>query len=140
MRNNLLAFPAILVLLLSFTRATQAHHGFTAWFDMNKSITVKGTVSSFEWTSPHAYIYVGVKNEKGALEKWTAEMGSPVMLARKGWKKDTVKPGDEITLVGAPSKDGKPSMLLRKAVLANGQELSPSDLLEGTPVGPARNF
>jgi hypothetical protein len=63
-----------------------------------------------------------------------------MMLSRKGWRKDTVKSGDEITLVGRPSKDGKPSMLLTKAVLANGQELSPSDLLEWTPVGPGRQY
>jgi Family of unknown function (DUF6152) len=139
MRKNLLAF-AVVATLLSFAATMHAHHGISAWFDMTKSITVKGTVGSFDWTNPHSYIYADVKNEKGVLEKWTAEMGSPVMLARKGWRKDTLKAGDEITLIGRPAKDGKTSMLLNKAVLANGQELSGSDLLEGTPVGPPREF
>jgi hypothetical protein len=95
---------------------------------MTRSIAVKGTVTSFDWTNPHAYIYLDVKDEKGVIEKWSAEMGSVAMLARAGWKRDTVKPGDGVTLIGKPSKDGKPAMLLDRVFLAGGQELPASDL------------
>jgi hypothetical protein len=120
-----LIFPVVAVLLLlSFAEVTFAHHGFVSWFDMSKSTSVKGSVTGFDWTNPHAYIYFDVKDEKGAVEKWTAELGALAMLSRAGWRKDTLKPGDEITATGNPSKDGKPIMHLDKVVLANGQELA----------------
>ena len=85
-------------------------------------------VTSFEWTNPHAYIYLDAKNEKGAIEKWSGEMGSVGMLGRFGWRRDPVKPGDEITLIGRPAKDRKLTMPLNKVVFASGQELAASDL------------
>ena len=137
MRNKLLAFPVTgVLLLLSLGGAAYAHHGISAWFDTGRSITVKGTVTSFEWTNPHAYIRIDVKNDKGAVENWSAEMGSVGMLARVGWRRDILKPGDGITLIGKPAKDAKPSMLLDKVVLATGQELAASDVMvpvEGIP-------
>jgi uncharacterized protein DUF6152 len=134
MRHHLPVFPVTAVLvLLSLAAATYAHHGFVAWFDMTRSITVKGTVTSFDWTNPHAYIHIDVKNDKGAMEKWSAEMGGVAMLSRAGWRRDTVKPGDEITLIGRPARDGKPAALLDKVVLADGRELPASDL----PLPPA---
>jgi Family of unknown function (DUF6152) len=124
-KNKLLVFPATAVLLLlSFAGATFAHHGFVSWFDMSKSVTVKGTVTSFDWTNPHAYIYFEVKDEKGVVEKWSAELGALGMLARAGWSRNTLKPGDEITAIGNRAKDGKPVMHLDKVILANGQELA----------------
>jgi Family of unknown function (DUF6152) len=125
MRNGLLVFPAtIIFLLLSLGGSTFAHHGFVSWFDTSRSVAVKGTVTSFDWTNPHAYIYFDGKDEKGNIEKWNAELGALNMLARAGWRRDTLKPGDEITAIGNPAKDGKPVMHLTKIVLANGQELS----------------
>jgi hypothetical protein len=125
MRKKLLAFPATAIfLLLSLGGSTFAHHGFVSWYDMSRTVSVKGTVTGFDWTNPHAYIYLDVKNEKGAVEKWSIELGALAMLARAGWRRDTLKDGDEITAVGNPAKDGKPTMHLAKIVLANGQELS----------------
>ena len=125
MRKELVAFSVTAVLLfLSAGLSTSAHHGFVTWFDMSRSVTVKGTVTSFDWTNPHSYIYLDVKNEKGAVEKWTVELGAPAMLSRAGWRRDALKPGDEITAIGNPAKDGKPMMHLDKIVFANGQELS----------------
>ena len=126
MRNKQLAFPITAVLLLlSFGGATYAHHA-TASFDMTNSATVKGTVTGFDWTNPHAYIYLDVKDAKGASEKWSVEMGTIGMLARAGWKRDTVKAGDEITVTGNRARDGKPFLRLIKLVFANGQELTQS--------------
>jgi hypothetical protein len=125
MRNNLLVFPTTAIfLLLALGGSTFAHHGFVSWFDMSRSITVKGTVTGYEWTNPHTYIFLDVKNEKGAVEEWRIELGAPGMLSRAGWRRDTLKDGDEITAIGNPSKDGKPTLHLSKIVFANGQELS----------------
>ena len=124
MRNNLLVLPvAAALFLLSLAGSTYAHHA-TATFDMTQSATVKGAVTSFEWTNPHAYIYLDVKGEKGAIEKWSAELGALGMLARAGWRRDTLKPGDEITAIGNRAKDGKPFLHFNKIVLADGQQLS----------------
>ena len=124
MRNKLLVFPAAAIfLMLSLGESTFAHHGFVFWFDTSRSVTVKGTVTSFDWTNPHSYIYLDVKNEKGAVENWRIELGAPAMLGRVGWRRDTLKYGDEITAIGNPAKDGKPMMHLSKIVFANGQEL-----------------
>jgi hypothetical protein len=125
MTNRPAVYPvAALLLLLSLGGSAFAHHGFVSWFDMSKSTTVKGTVTSYDWTNPHAYIYFDVKDEKGAVEKWSAELGALGMLARAGWSRNTLKPGDEITATGNRAKDGKPIMHLDKIILANGQELA----------------
>lgn len=100
-----------------------AHHS-TAEYDMASVTSVKGTVTKFEWTNPHAYIYIEAKDDKGAAISWTAELASLGMLARVNWKRDTVKPGDEITMVGNRAKDGRLVMRLEKIVFSSGQELS----------------
>jgi hypothetical protein len=100
-----------------------AHHS-TAEFDMATMTAVKGTVTQFEWSNPHAYILVESKDDKGNLVEWTAELASLGMLSRINWKRDTVKPGDEITIYGNPAKNGKTLMRLEKIAFANGQELS----------------
>ena len=121
------------LLLFCLAASAYAHHGIVGWFDMSRSISVKGTVTSFEWTNPHSYISCDVKDEQGAITKWNAEMGGVPMLGRAGWRRETVKPGDQITLMGRPAKDGKHSMLLDKVVLANGKELPATDV----PLPPA---
>jgi len=124
MRNHLLGFSATAVLLLlSVAGPAYAHHA-TASFDMAHSMTVKGTVTGFDWTNPHVYIYVDIKDDKGAVEKCSVEMASTGMLSRAGWRRDTVKAGDEITLIGNRAKDGRPFLHLGKLVFANGQELT----------------
>jgi len=116
----LIAFAAALVLL---PNPVSAHHS-TAEYDMAASTSVKGTVTKFEWTNPHAYIYIQVKDDKGSVVEWTGELASLGMLSRVNWKRDTVKPGDEITIYGNRAKDGRTVMRLAKIAFANGQELS----------------
>ena len=127
MRNKLLVFPATAIfLVLSLGGSTFAHHGFVSWYDMSRTVSVKGTVTGFDWTNPHAYIYLDVKDAQGAMEKWSVEMGTIGMLARAGWKRDTVKAGDEITVTGNRARDGKPFLRLIKLVFADGRELTPN--------------
>ena len=109
--------------LLLASSAAFAHHS-TAEYDMSASTSIKGTVTKFEWSNPHAYIYMQAKDDKGASVEWTAELASLGMLARVNWKRDTVKPGDEITIYGNRAKDGRTVMRLDKIAFANGQELS----------------
>ena len=103
--------------------ALLAHHS-TAEYDMTAVTPIKGTVTKFEWSNPHAYIYIEAKDDKGNAVEWTAELASLGMLARVNWKRDTVKPGDAITIYGNRAKDGRTVMRLDKIAFANGQELS----------------
>jgi DNA/RNA endonuclease YhcR with UshA esterase domain len=120
-----------LVLSLTMTFAAlivsgplQAHHG-EANYDTDKVVSVKGTVTSFRFINPHVQIFMDVKNDSGEIEKWSGEARSPSMLVRVGgWDKDTLKPGDVITMSGFRSKNVSNILRLKKIVLANGQEMS----------------
>jgi hypothetical protein len=105
--------------------AAFAHHGMSA-YDFQRQITLKGTVTAFEFANPHVLLHFGVKDRGGKVIEWVAETGSPNMMRRGGWTKASVKPGDEITVSGHPAKDGSASMRFMKIVLANGQELDPA--------------
>jgi hypothetical protein len=122
-KKQFLFLAAIAAGLILLSSRAFAHHS-TAEYEMTALTSVKGTVTQFEWTNPHAYIHVEVKDDKGAVTEWTAELASLGMLSRVNWKRDTVKPGDEITIYGNRAKNGKPAMRLDKIVFANGQELS----------------
>lgn len=124
LRANLLTFLAMSVGLPVVLVPACAHHG-ASMFDMKQLITVKGTVTSFEWANPHPMIYAEVKDDKGN-QKWAIEIrGGPSVLTRAGWNRDSLKPGDQVTLIGHPAKNGTNSMRLAKVVLASGQELDP---------------
>jgi hypothetical protein len=122
---NMKRFIVLVLLtgLLVLSRPILAHHS-AAEYDATKVVSVKGTVTQFEWSNPHAYIYLDVKDDKGDVEKWTVELASLGMLARANWRRDTVKPGDQITAFGNRAKDGRTVLRLEKVVFANGQELS----------------
>ena len=97
-----------------------AHHG-EANYDTDKVVSVKGTVSGFEFINPHTLITVDVKNDKGEIEKWSCEARSPGMLVRVGgWDKNTLKVGDVITVFGYRAKNGTTVMRLQKLTLADG--------------------
>ncbi|MEO6341311.1 MAG: DUF6152 family protein [Caulobacteraceae bacterium] len=82
-----------------------AHHSF-AMFDREKRRPLVGTVKEFQWTNPHVWIEVNVPGEKGAVEQWGVECTSVNFMTRRGWNKDSLKPGDKISMVVAPLKDG----------------------------------
>ena len=101
----------------------QAHHG-EANYDTSKTVSVKGTVTMFEFVNPHVQISIDSKNDKGEIEKWTGEARSPAMLSRYGgWDRNTIKVGDVITLSGHQTKNGTFFMRLEKIVKADGKEL-----------------
>jgi hypothetical protein len=90
--------------------ATYAHHSFAAEFDATKPITLKGNVTKVDWVNPHVWIYINVKDETGKVTNWGAEMGPPHGLQRRGWRRDTLKLGEEITIRGSLARDGSKRM------------------------------
>jgi hypothetical protein len=100
-----------------------AHHG-RATYDETKLATIMGTVSSFQFSNPHALLILNVKNGKGNIEMWIGEGTSPNMLVREGWDRKTIKPGDTITATGHPARSGANSMRIEKIVLPNGKEVT----------------
>jgi hypothetical protein len=104
-----------------------AHHSFDAEYDSKKPITVTGFVTKLDWLNPHAYVYVDVKDDSGAVKNYRIEMGPPYALVRGGWKRETVKIGDKVTISNAAlAKDGRNaagSMPTTSMTLADGQKL-----------------
>src|SRR5882672_5856526 len=102
----------------------RAHHGETN-YDTEKVVSVKGTVTDFEFINPHVQIFMDVKNANGEIEKWSCEARSPIMLVRVGgWDKNTLKPGDVITATGFRARSGSPILRLQKIVLADGKVMA----------------
>src|SRR5271169_1406958 len=117
-------------LALAFTliaATALAHHSFEAEYDGNKTATLTGIVTKVDWVNPHAYIFINTKDESGAMKDIRIELGPPYALVRGGWKKDTVKIGDKITVEGAAlAKDGRNwagSMPTTFLVLTTGEKL-----------------
>jgi Family of unknown function (DUF6152) len=102
-----------------------AHHG-VATYDMTKQVTVKGVVTDFQFINPHAEIYIEAKDEKGDKQHWIGEMTTPNMLSRRGWSKESLKAGDQVTVLGNPAKDGKLNMRVEKVTLSDGRVLDPN--------------
>ena len=96
-----------------------AHHSLGK-FDLVKESTLVGTVKEFQWTNPHSWIELDVPDAKGAMEAWGIEALSPNYLARRGWRRDTLKPGDKVSVVIHPLRDGSHGGSFVRAVLANG--------------------
>lgn len=100
-----------------------AHHS-TAMYDYTKSVTLTGTVRQFQWTNPHCFVQVIAPDEQGNEVEWAIETGTPLISARKGWTKNSLKPGDKVSLVISPLRDGANGGTLRTVTLADGKVLS----------------
>ena len=101
--------------------AAQAHHSFAVYFDSTKDVSITGRVTSFRFTNPHGTIALDVTDAQGRVTHWRAETNAPVVLTRRGWTREIIKPGETITIEGWPSRDGKPYMRMRRAVDASGR-------------------
>jgi hypothetical protein len=120
--NRRMASFALLVGILTIASVAFAHHG-TANYDTSKTITVKGTVTDFQFINPHVLIAMDGKDEGGKPQKWQGELTSPNRLSRGGWTKSSIKPGDTLTISGYPTKSGTPEIWIQKVVLGSGEEL-----------------
>jgi hypothetical protein len=120
------SFAAVSLMLLSVKPAA-AHHSFDAEYDSKRIATISGTVTKVDWVNPHAFVFIDAKDESGAVKSFRIEMGPPYALVRGGWKRDTVKIGDKVTVEAAAlAKDGSNaagSEQTTHMVLASGQKL-----------------
>lgn len=121
------SFVLSVALGLLATATLRAHHSFDAEYDSKKPITVTGYVTKLDWINPHAYVYLDVKDDGGQTKNYRIEMGPPYALVRGGWKRDTIKIGDQVTVNGAAlAKDGATaagSMQTTSMTLATGQKM-----------------
>ena len=100
-----------------------AHHSFAAEFDGKKSIKLEGTITKVEWTNPHIWMYLDVKDEAGNVVKWQCEGGAPNTLTRAGWSKDSLKAGDQVSLDGWLAKDGSKTCNTRSVKMPDGKSV-----------------
>ena len=126
MKDRLLALLFLTTGLLMVSGPLFAHHS-QAVYDEDHLVTIKGTVTKFEWSNPHILIHLEVKDDKGNTEEWIAFSGSPAMQSREaGWNSEEFKAGEEITIQGFPQKDGRKIMLGAKHTRATGEEVTES--------------
>jgi Family of unknown function (DUF6152) len=118
----------VLIALIAATLGSRAlaHHSYAA-FDRTKEMTITGVVKEFQWNNPHAWIQVTVTDDRGRQTEWGLECGSPNMMARTGWKRTTLKPGDKVMAVVNPLKDGRRNGSLVRVTLPDGTVLGPGD-------------
>jgi hypothetical protein len=109
------------VLLLSLP--IRAHHSFAAQYDRNKPITLNGNVTKLEWMNPHIYFYMDAKDASGAVVKWSVEGGAPNTLYRAGWRRDSLKVGDVVTVEGFLARDGSKLANMSTVQLADGRRI-----------------
>lgn len=121
--NAATTLAAIALAVVMISLPASAHHG-TAAYDEEYPVTFNGTVTEFNWANPHVQIYFDVKDSRGNVAHWSVETLSPGKLARSGWSKDSLKPGNQITITVWTAKSGAPVGFMRKLVLAGGKELS----------------
>jgi hypothetical protein len=120
--RSLRPFLAVATGLIVIAVPIFAHHG-NAEYDEKRPLTLKGTVTEFMWASPHSKIFLNAKDANGSLVHWSIETLSPGKLARAGWTKDAVKPGDQVTVTFSPAKNGSPTGFLQKVVFLDGKQL-----------------
>ena len=120
--RSLRPFFAVATGLIVIAVPIFAHHG-NAEYDEKRPLTLKGTVTEFMWASPHSKILLNAKDANGSVVHWSIETLSPGKLARAGWTKDAVKPGDQITVTFSPAKNGSATGFLQKVVFLDGKQL-----------------
>ena len=131
MKNTLVV--ALTVVTLNTGGSLLAHHSFAAQYDATKAIRLTGTLVRVEWTNPHTYFYLDVKEDNGQVVQWGCEGGAPGALSRRGFKRGDVKIGDTIIIDGYRSKDGSRLIDARRITLADGRVVSGASAGDGGP-------
>lgn len=116
-----------------------AHHSFAAEYDASKAVRITGTISKVEWTNPHSYLYIDVKDEQGKTATWTCEGGAPNALSRRGFRKNDIKLGDTVTIDGYGAKDGSHLMDARRITLSDGRSFYSGSPGDGGPGDPGKS-
>ena len=132
MKTKTVRFVMATAALLASASALPAHHSFGAEYDFNKPVTLHGIVTKWEMINPHSYITLDVKNDDGSVTQWNVQAGAPSFLYRNGWRKDSVKPGDELTVTGYMAKDGTHNAFGQQVRLADGRRVLGGAFVGGT--------
>ena len=139
MRTTLCIVAAGLGLVAALTATPMtAHHAFNSEFDAKRPVKFKGTVTKMVWVNPHAWIYVDVKKPDGTVEEWAIETGTPNTLLRRGFTKESLKPGTEVKIDGYRAKDGTRRANGREMTFADGRTLFMGSSGTGAPYELAR--
>jgi hypothetical protein len=120
---NVVLGAALGVVWLTLAGSAAAHHAFSAEFDANQPVTLRGTITKVEWINPHAFIHLDVKGDNGAVESWMIEAGSPNTLVRRGMTRDSIAPGTEIIVFGYRHRNGSHTANGRDVTLPDGKRL-----------------
>jgi hypothetical protein len=131
---------AVGILALAIGAPAVAHHSFAAEFDASKAVRLTGALTKIEWTNPHSYFYLDVKDEKGVVANWACEGAAPGALSRRGFKKGDIKLGDTLVVDGYRAKDGSRLIDARRVTLPDGRNIyggtpgdgGPGDTAPGT--------
>ena len=130
MKQRFIAAAAGLLLTVA---TLQAHHSFGAEFDGGKPTVIKGKVTKVEWVNPHSWVYVDVTDPSGKTVNWACETAPPNVLYRQGWRRDSLKEGDEVSVDGFLAKDGSPTMNVTSVKLADGRRMFAGSAGDGRP-------
>ena len=122
MKIRTLGLAVTATALLLAAMPASAHHSFTM-FDNSKTVVITGTIKDFQWTNPHTWTWIEVPNEQGVVETWGIEGMSPNFLGRRGWTKESLKPGDKVSITIFPLKNGEKGGTFLRCKLADGREL-----------------
>jgi hypothetical protein len=123
MHSKLMSVVASAGLLLTAALSVSAHHSFSAEFDQKKQVTLEGKVAMMEWVNPHSWLHIDVTKPDGKVERWKIEGGSPSVLFRKGWNRDSLPAGTKIKVVGFQAKDGSLRASSRELVFPDGRRM-----------------
>jgi len=123
LKGKFLLSVALAIGASNFSLPLFAHHGNAA-YEMDKSVTIKGTVTQYVWANPHCILLFNVADDHGQVVLWSAETENPSSMVHYGWTKDSMKPGDQVTVTVLPAKNGKPIGRIVEVVLPNGQRLA----------------
>jgi hypothetical protein len=135
---NVTRFALGALLAAASVHTLSAHHSFAAEFDVNKPVTLTGTVTRVEWGNPHIWVYLEVKDDRGVTQPWQCEGGAPNTLTRNGWSKDSLKANEAITIDGFLAKDGSRTCNLRTVKLPGGRSVFAGSSAPDAPPPPKR--
>jgi Family of unknown function (DUF6152) len=135
MKRDALKYFALVVIVLIVCGPTFAHHGNSSYDDKHP-IALKGTVTKYVWSNPHVLLYFDVKDDKGNVVHWIAETLAPGRLTRAGWTSNSVKPGDQVTVILLPAKNEAPVGHFHELVFADGKKLDVGEECEYCPRNP----
>jgi uncharacterized protein DUF6152 len=131
--NRLMYVVSAVLGLWLQTVPLSAHHSFSAEFDEKKPVTLKGTITKMDWINPHGWLYIDVKTADGKVENWALEFGSPNSLYRRGWKKESLPVGAEVTVTGWLSRTEPNKANAKDVILPDGKKLFAGSANTGTP-------